>query len=302
MIKSITVTNYLGDSIKLELTNPESSGFIVKSVTGLGPGSATINTSEISTTDGSIINSARIPSRNIVLSLLLMFKDTVEDVRHLSYKYFPIKKKLTLEVETDSRKAKIDGYVESNDPNIFSSEEGSDISIICPDPFFYDSSTKQTVSFSSVEPAFEFPFSNESLTEPLLEFSKIIEDLDRVIFYEGDYEVGVTISVQALGEATDISFYNVDTQESMTIYTDVIEAITGAGITDKDEIVICTVRGRKSAKLIREGTATDILNAVDKDSDWFQLQRGDNRFAYTAETGRANLRVTIENDIIYEGV
>lgn len=44
MIKSITVTNYLGDSIKLELARPEESGFVVKSVTGLGPGSANINT------------------------------------------------------------------------------------------------------------------------------------------------------------------------------------------------------------------------------------------------------------------
>lgn len=32
MIKSVTVTNYLGDSVKLELMRPEKSGFIVKSI------------------------------------------------------------------------------------------------------------------------------------------------------------------------------------------------------------------------------------------------------------------------------
>ena len=44
MIHSITVTNYLGDSIVLELARPEQSGFIVKSVEGLGPAKGNVNT------------------------------------------------------------------------------------------------------------------------------------------------------------------------------------------------------------------------------------------------------------------
>ena len=52
MIKSITVTNYLGDSIKLELARPEESGFIVTSVTGLGAGKANINMTVVATNNG----------------------------------------------------------------------------------------------------------------------------------------------------------------------------------------------------------------------------------------------------------
>ena len=96
MIKSVTVTNYLGDSIKLELTRPELSGFVVTSITGLGAGKADVNTTDMSTNDGSLYNSARAQQRNIVLSLQYLFKNTIEDVRHLSYKYFPIKKKVKL--------------------------------------------------------------------------------------------------------------------------------------------------------------------------------------------------------------
>lgn len=44
MIRAVTFTNYLGDSIRLDLARPEKSGFIIKSVTGLGPGKANINT------------------------------------------------------------------------------------------------------------------------------------------------------------------------------------------------------------------------------------------------------------------
>ena len=67
MIKSITVTNYLGDSIKLVLARPEESGFVVTSVTGLGSGKANINTTEIATTDGDLFNSARLQDRKSVV-------------------------------------------------------------------------------------------------------------------------------------------------------------------------------------------------------------------------------------------
>ena len=72
MIRAVTFTNYLGDSIRLDLARPEESGFIIKSVTGLGPGKANINTTEIATNDGSLFNSSRMPSRNIVISLAYM--------------------------------------------------------------------------------------------------------------------------------------------------------------------------------------------------------------------------------------
>lgn len=54
MIKSVTVVNHLGESLKLDLASPEKSGFIVKSIEGLGPVKATVNTTKMSTTDGAL--------------------------------------------------------------------------------------------------------------------------------------------------------------------------------------------------------------------------------------------------------
>ena len=56
MIHSFAITNYLGDRIKLDLREPEVSGFLIKSVTGLGPVKATVNTTEVVTNDGSMFN------------------------------------------------------------------------------------------------------------------------------------------------------------------------------------------------------------------------------------------------------
>ena len=304
MIKSITVTNYLGDSMKLELMRPEESGFVVKSITGLGPGTANINTTEVSTNDGGLYNSSRLPSRNIVITLGFLWRDSIEDIRQKSYKYFPIKKKLKLLIETDNRQAEIDGYVETNDPNIFSKEEGADISIICPNPFFYSAGEKGTniTIFYGIEPMFEFPFSNESLLECLLEMGTIQNQTEKVIVYNGDSEIGVTITIHAVGEASNIAIYNTGTREIMRIDTVKLAAFTGAGVIAGDDIVICTVKGSKSITLQRAGKTINILNCLEKNADWFQLAKGDNIFAYTAETGGSNLQFKIENRIIYEGV
>ena len=304
MIRSITTTNYLGESIYIDLARPEESGFVVKSITGLGPGKATINTTEVLTNDGGLYNSSRLPSRNIVVSLGYLWKDSIEDSRQLSYKYFPIKKKVKLLIKTDNRYAEIEGYVESNDPNIFSKDEGSDISIVCPNPFFYSAGAGgiNTTVFHGIEPMFEFPFSNESLTEPLLEMGSIQNHTEKVVSYYGDSEIGVTITIHAIGEAGNITIYNTGTREIMKINTDKIEDITGSGINTGDDIIICTVKGSKSITLLRAGKTTNILNCLDKDSDWFQLAKGDNIFAYTAESGESNLQFKIENRIIYEGM
>ena len=171
MIKSVIVTNYLGESIEFELRAPEKTGLYVKSIEGLGPGRANINTTDIATNDGSIFNSARSEQRNIVLTLGMMevpgITDTIEDARQLTYKFFPKKKPLVFYILTDNRELSIFGYTESNEPDIFSDEETTQISIICPDPLFYSAGEDGThiTTFNGVDFEFEFAFENNSVGE-----------------------------------------------------------------------------------------------------------------------------------------
>lgn len=307
MIYSIVVTNYLGDRIKLELGKPDVSGFLIKSITGLGPAKANVNTTEVSTNDGSLFNSARLSQRNIVLDMVFIntvYGESIEDLRQKSYKYFPLKKSVELTIETDNRYVKTTGYVESNEPNIFSSQEGTQISIICPDPYFYSAGEdgNNVTNFYSIDSMFEFPFSNESLDEPLLVFGEIQIKTEGVITYHGDSEIGVTIYIHAIGPATNINIYNTETREVMRINTEKISSLTGKGIVASDDIVINTAKGEKSITLIREGVSYNILNCLDKNTDWFTLAKGDNIFAFTADSGVTNLQFRVENKVIYEGV
>ena len=304
MIKSIEVINSSGESLLIELLKPQQSGFLITKIEGLGPAKANINLTELTGSDGSTFNSARLDERNIVISAALLMEPTIEAVRLKSYKFFPIKKKITLKIETDTRKVRIDGYVESNEPDIFSENESIDISIICPNPYFYDddNSGKQVTVFYGLDPLFEFPFSNESTTQPLLEFGNIQNYTEQTVYYEGDADTGIVITMYAIGEVSNISIYNTLTREEMHLDTAKIETLTGHGIQSGDTIMISTVVGDKSVTLLRGGVYTNVLNCIDKESDWFQITKGDNVFAYTADSGISNLQFRIENDILYEGV
>lgn len=304
MIKSVTITNHLGESIKLDLFNPEESGFIIKSIEGLGPVKANINFKELATNDGSIDNSARLSSRNIVMSLKFMESPTIEETRLKSYKYFPIKRNIKFLIETDSRICETIGRVETNVPTIFSNAEGCQISILCPNPYFYsagENGTNQTI-FYGTEPLFEFPFSNESLTEDLIEFGSIENRTEGTIYYDGDTEIGITIQIHAVGEAEGLVIYNTKTREIMRINDDKLKSLMGSGIQAGDEITITTSRGEKGIYMLRSGVTTNILNSLEKPIKWFQLSKGDNTFAYTASAGLTNLQFRIENKVIYEGV
>lgn len=306
MLKAVTVTNYLGNSLKLELMNPASSGFAIRKIDGLGPAKAGINVTDVSTNDGSLFNSARLEKRNIVLDLVFQSYGgvSIEELRLKTYKYFPIKKKVTLLFETDNRTASIEGYVETNEPDIFSELEACSISIICPDPYFYSAGPdgEHTTVFSGLVYEFEFPFENNSTSLKLIEMGTITNLTEQTVYYDGDADTGVTLVLHSLGQVDNPTIYNVQTREQMRIDTTKLATLTGYGIIAGDEITIVTVKGSKSITLLRNGITTNILNTLDKDADWFQLSKGDNIFTYDADYGSANLQFKVINKVIFEGV
>lgn len=304
MVNALTVINSLGEQLRIELRNPRETGFAVKSITGLGPPKANINTTEVITNDGSLYNSSRVNQRNIVISFLYLPVPTIEEVRQSSYKYFPINKEVTLIVETDKRIAMTKGYVEANEPDIFSKQEGATISIICPDPYFYLYGTDgvKVSVFRGVVSMFEFPFSNESLNENLIQLGAIQESTAQNIYYEGDSDVGMDIIMEAEGEVGDITIYKLTTREQMRLSSEKLAALTGSGLVKGDKVIIKTSRGEKGVTLYRQGDEINILNALDKGANWIRLTKGDNLIAYTTSRGGEYLNFWIENKVIYEGV
>lgn len=301
MIQSVTVTNPKNESLTIELTDPWKSGFIVTNIEGIGPGQVNIVSTDLANADGSIYASSRMGNRNVLLTLKLLENPTIEDSRQKTYRYFPIKKPVTLTIKTDNRNAYVVGYVESNDPVIFSSQEYTQISLLCTDPYFYEVGGEE-IAFSGVLPLFEFPFQNKSLTENELEFGEIRLDTRAVLNYVGDIDIGFVMTIHALDNCKDITIYNVNTYESMKINVEKIKKLTGKQFSEGDDIIISTVSGDKYIRLLRDGIYTNVISAIDKDSDWFTISPGDNIFAYYANGDEKKIMITFRYRNAYGGI
>lgn len=307
MIEYIEVINHLGESLTIEMSRPERSGLFIKNISGLSPSKANIITTKTATKDGEVFNSAFIDKRNITLNLACHYKEgedfTIEDARLLTYKYFPVKRNITLRIKTDNRYVKTSCYVESNEVPIFSQQEESSISLICPDPFFYevDGETDKE-RYTGMEHVFKFPFSNDSLTEKLIKFGIIKEHIPHTIYYSGEYQIGLTIKIHAKGDIVNPRLINTKTNETMAINTQEIVNITGKGFSAGDDIIINTRKGSKSVILYRNGQVYNILGSLVSYKTWFTLDKGENVFTYDSESGGSDVVVEYSWETAYEGI
>lgn len=305
MIKLITITNPNGEELTINLDDIEpESGLFITEIEGLGPVKADINMTELAAKDGSKYNSSRANGRNIVMKVRFIYASSIEEVRLLSYKYFPLKKRIKFHIETDNRIAEVDGYIESNEPDIFSQEESASISIVCESAWFKDASEDgiQIIDFSDIVPLFEFEFEDDDEESPTIEFSSLEIRRENVITYNGDTDNGFIMRMFIEGSVTNPSIYNIETLESIKIDTAKVAAIVGSAVKAGDEIRIDSIQNEKSVTLIREGKSYNILNALDINAAWFVLHPGDNLFGYTADSGELNIMFRIESQILLQGV
>lgn len=258
-------------SLKLKITNKygqsitltQNKAFSVAQVTGLTPPLATINTAPIATKDGSLFNSAFLENRNIVI--LLYPTGAPEKERVNLYKYLKAKQPIRLELETKTRAVYIDGYIESLEGDLYENPQSLQASVICPDPYF------------------------KAKTPIVKNFASASEEITNT----SDEESGAVFEITASGAAENPTITNDTTGESYT-FTFVLQA--------GDKVTLNTRRGEKSLTLTRNGTTTNILNAMAPSSRWLTILPGANTLSYTAATGSANLALKMTLEPIFEGI
>lgn len=219
MIQAFKIVNHLNESLYLDIRKPEVTGFLITSVTGLTPTKSEILTSETPSYDGATYNGYQIGVRNIVFNIMFYMgntkKETIEELRWKCYKYFPLRRKIRVYVTNDSGMYHIDGYVESNEINIFSKTESSQISILCPDPYFIKDNTVEYTYVSNITPNFKFPVSFEvtevpkssGQTQPGYEI--LVDSAGKQYpLYTGSYSVTPKVTSQALD--TDYTYLTND--------------------------------------------------------------------------------------------
>ena len=241
--------------------------------------------------DGSYLNNAFIEKRNIVVSFEMRGYG-IEKRRHELYKVVKPSRYIKIYYRTSNIDVYTEGYVETCEVSNFEEFTNGQISIICPDPYWY-SNSETVASYSQIIGGFSFPFPKSD--EPFIIGQYNSQNL-MTVFNSGD-EIGCKIVIEGKSEsavsAINPAIYNADTDEYMQIQGEVLNG---------DIITITTKTGNKTVTLEREGVKTNIINRLISGSIWLSLHEGENNFYLRASEGLTNLKVKIIHINAYLGV
>ena len=285
MFFTLILENINGDQVDMTAT---ANRYMTSKVEGLNPPPGTISTSSYAGMDGSYLNNAFIEKRNVVISFEMRGVG-VEARRHQLYKVVKPSRYIKVYYKTAGIDVFTEGYVETCEVNNFEMLTTGQISILCPDIYWY--STESVMAYySQITGAFTFPFPTESNPEPFV-LGKYNSKNMMEIINDGD-ETGFTLEMEAIADARSPTLYNADTDEYLQISGDIL---TG------DIITVTTKTGHKTVTLDRGGVKTNIINRLVSGSTWLTLREGKNRF-YLRGTGLQNLKVKIIHTNAYLGV
>ena len=259
----------------------------------LNPPAGTISTSSYAGMNGSYLNNAFIEKRNVVISFA-MRGIGIEKRRHQLYHVVKPSRYIKIWYKTANIDVYAEGYVETCEVSNFEQQISGQISILCPDIYWYSRDIFYAY-YSGITGAFHFPFPESDAPFPLGVYSN--SNLFSIT-NDGD-ETGFTLKIEAL--PSDIPQEVVAV--TPTIYNENGEYLQIKGdILTGDVITVTTKTGNKTVTLTRNGVDSNILNRLVSGSTWLTLKEGTNTFRVEAVRGVKKLRVTLMHRNSYLGV
>lgn len=256
--------------------------YMTSKIEGLNPPAGTISTSTYAGMNGSYLNNAFIEKRNVVISFE-MRGINIEKRRHALYKVVKTSRYIKVYYRTPNIDVYTTGYVETCEVNNFGQFTSGQISIICPDIYWYDTRI-QTAECSPIKGVFHFPFPDSDEPFPI----GVYNTHNRLTIQNDGDETGFTIVLS--GTASNPILTNVETGEYLQISGD---------ISDGDTVTITTKTGSKTVTLERNGVTENIINRLVSGSTWLSLREGENKFDFSGGTG---LKVRLIHRNAYLGV
>lgn len=279
------------DGFTLEFDEKGFKPFLLAGIDGVYDTKNKVYVSENSMIDGAVYQGSVAEYRNIVLTLRDI--NNYPENRNALNRLFKEKSKGTLIfLEADASPRKIDYYVESLESDESHQARTHEVSLICPDPFFYDIDGSSE-DMASWESAFVFPFSSLSTG-----FVFGYQSNERIKTIQNDIaedNIGVVITLTCMGNVTNPSITHIETGDSITIGHEgkPFEIVTG------DVVTITTATGDKHVTLTHDGQTSEVNHYLTEDSTFVQLMRGSNSFGFDADSGLNNLSINIRYKFKY---
>lgn len=286
--RSITCVNQ--NNISCVFKEGVFSPFLLEKAEGLYEMAADINTSDNGAMDGATYHSSFLKKRNIVLYLrdLDHFKDNREFLNEL----FIPKSEGTLYFQEENEERVISYYVELVTSNGTGYARIYQVSLICPDPYFYDRYDQQ-ITMSAFLPSFTFRHEFKKAKEELGYQQK--NKLQQIMNRTGTDHIGMTIEIRCNGAVQNPSVIRVESNEHIRIGT----AEKPLNLVAGDRVIITTEDGQKQVVLYHAGAEEKVNHFLSEDSTFIQLQRGINSIGYSANSGLDNMVITIRYKIRY---
>lgn len=286
----ITCTNEDGISLYFGVS---FSPFILESVDGVYSIKNKVSTVENTMIDGSTYQGSVAEMRNIVLTL--RDKNSHKFNRELLYQCFKIDSKGQLKYKEDDSVKVIDYYVESINITGDYESRSATVSLLCPDPFFYDENDIN-VYLAEWNPAFKFIHEFKATKEEI-GYRSLVK-IQNIFNETATDNIGITIQITAKGTVKNPKIIHAESNRIIKVGYESKPLLMSAG----DVLTISTVTGNKHVYLLSEGVRAEINHYLTEDSEYFQLQRGNNHIGYDADGGLDNISIKITYRLKYSGV
>lgn len=268
------------DGEEITFNEREFNPFILASAEGIYDSTYTVNTTANTVIDGSEYQGSVMEARNIILTL--MEKDNFDVNRELIDTIFIKGSVGVMTVVDASHTRTIEYYVESVTTTATPQVRTTTISLICPDPYFYDPN-QMSIAISNIVPDFEF-------------IHEFLEEKEEIGHYTGaglgiiwnesaEKSLGCTMVLRAYGDVVNPRITKVETQEFLQLGAEGHPYTMHYG----DVVTFVTTVGKKNAYY---GTQ-QINQYLHNDSTFFQLTRGVNSIGFDAESGADYLALRI---------
>lgn len=292
IIRSATFTN-MDDAINL-IVDGACPGIVIEQIDGIYAFTGEVKTSPYSQTNGDRYKNTRAPKRNIVVTGKIF--DDFWNNRQMMYRVFRLGSLGQFcYAEPDRSNRYADYYVESLDIDQDPYRGQFQISLICPDPFFY-AGQSEYIDLAAWVSDFTFEHDFLSIGEELghRETSMIKE----IMNLNGVDGIGMKITLSSSGDVVNPYVYLYETGERITIGTEDNPYTLGSS----KQVEIDTTTGKKNIVQIANNVQTRINEYMDPNSSFFQLGAGINTIGYNAASGANYMNVHIEYKMRYLGV
>lgn len=276
--------NELGHQIEISIW----SSFFIQNIDGISGLKNTIYSNKGMNQDGSTYTGSTLDNRNIVIQGSILKDKEINRNLLLSTVNPKLKAKL-IYINRDIKKY-VDCIVETAPIVNKDINPKFQVSLLCPNPFWKDLiNTKVNIALWKGD--FHFPLiipMGKGITMGHREPSLIVN-----VNNTGQVKTGMLIEFCARGTLKNPSLFNVNTREFIKI---------NKGMIAGEKITVNTNFGNKRIENYLNGITTNILNLIDLDSTFLQLDIGDNLLRYNADQNLDNLEVNIYFSPQYLGV